>query len=103
MIRPYKEVYQETLKELLKFQKGEHTVIETGRPWLDEVLGGIINQQVITIAGASFSGKTFELHRLVKQIYNLNPNKKIVTLNNSLEMQNLAVLLRDFNIELKKS
>lgn len=103
MIRPYAEVYKASLQKLKKYQSGELTPIVTGRPWLDDTFGGVLPGDVITIGGASGSGKSFELQKLINDVFKGNDSSKYVCLNNSLEMRNLSTILRDFKLELNKS
>jgi len=103
MIRNYADVYKSSLKKLQKYQSGELKPIKTDRPWLDDTFGGILPGDVITIGGASGAGKSFELQRLLNNIFKLNDSSNYVCLQNSLEMRNLSTLLRDFKISLNKS
>ena len=103
MIRPYKEVYTNSLRKLKQYQSGELTSIVTGRPWLDDTFGGLLPGDVVTIGGASGAGKSFELQKLINNIFNMNNSEKFVCLMNSLEMKNLSTLLREFKIQLNKS
>lgn len=103
MIRKYEEVYNDSIKKLRRYQKGEIAPIQTNRPWLDDTFGGLLPGDVVTIGGASGSGKSFELQKIKNNIVKLNPKTNFVWLDNSLEMRNLSTLLRDFKIELNKS
>lgn len=103
MIRPYKEVYTESLKKLNNYQKGNLNVLKTGREYLDSVFGGIMNQSVITIGGSSGSGKSYLMQALVNDLFKHNDSSSMVCLYNSLEMPNLAILIRDFKNKLSKS
>ena len=52
-IRPLEEEVDKEFKNLNKYQKGVYTPIVTQRPWLDEVFGGLLPNDIVTIAGAS--------------------------------------------------
>ena len=90
--------HQETsLKLLKKYQTGELKLIKTNRPWLDAP-GGILPQSIITILGASFSGKTTELESLKQDIMNVEINedaKDYVSLSHLFEMTNFSLTLKD--------
>ena len=66
-IKPLKEVLNETLLTLGKYQNGEVSQIKTNRPWLDHQ-NGITPKSFITIFGASFSGKSTELENMKMDI-----------------------------------
>jgi len=106
MIRPVKEVAHQAMAMLKKYQSGELKPVKTGRPWLDELFGGLLPQDIVTIAGASGSGKSFELQRIKNYIMDKenNPNAdNYAWLDNSLEMRFLSNILRDLNKNLEKS
>jgi len=103
MILPYAQVYAHSMRKLKKYQSGELTPIKTGREWLDATWGGILPGDVVTVAGASGAGKSFELQKLINNIFKLNNSEKYVCLFNSLEMRNISTVIRDFKIELNKS
>jgi len=103
MIKNYADVYNASLKKLKRYQDGDLKPIVTGREWLDDTFGGALPGDVITICGASGAGKSFELQRLINNIFKLNDSAKYVCLQNSLEMRNLSTILRDFKLELNKS
>ena len=103
MIKPYEEIYKESLKTLKQYQEGNFKPVVTGFEWLDDTFGGVLPGDIICVAGASGSGKTHMLMRLVRNIFTLNDSKNYVALINSLEMKNLAILIREFNTALGKS
>jgi hypothetical protein len=103
-IKPLKEVLNETLLTLGKYQNGEVSQIKTNRPWLDHQ-NGITPKSFITIFGASFSGKSTELENMKMDIMdiNINPNASdYVWISNSFEMTNFATTLRDIKKLTKK-
>lgn len=106
MIRPVREVAHEAMATLKKYQSGELKAVKTGREWLDDIFGGLIPQDIVTIAGASGGGKSFELQRIKNYVMNPENNPEAadyVWLDNSLEMSFLSNLIRDLNQNLEKS
>lgn len=105
MIEKLKDSLEASLKKLKKFQTGEKKLPKTNRPWLDTA-GGVIPQSIITIAGASFSGKSTELENLKADVMDtsINPDADdYVWLSNSWEMTAFATMLRDLRKLLNKT
>lgn len=103
-IKPLKEALDHTLSTIKQYQSGELKQIKTNRPWLDHQ-GGITPKSIITIAAASFGGKSTELESLKADIMNpeINPSAaNYVWLSNSFEMTNFATTLRDIKKQTKK-
>lgn len=106
MIRPVKEVAQEAFETLKKYQSGALKPVRTGREWLDNIFGGLLPQDIVTIAGASGGGKSFELQRIKNYVMDKenNPNAdQYIWLDNALEMRLLSNIIRDLNQNLEKS
>lgn len=94
-IKPYREVAQEAMKEINAYQKGDVKPIKTGRPWLDNYFP-VLPGNIITISAGSGVGKSYELQKMVNNIFRLNENaENFVHLNISLEMTVRSLLLRD--------
>lgn len=105
-IKSAKEIADVTYAQLEKYQSGELKPIRTGREWLDDLFGGLLPTNIITIAGASGGGKSFELSRIRKFVMNPENNpgaEKYVWLDHSLEMTYLSNILRDLKETLNKS
>lgn len=105
-IQPLKELVTEALIDVKKYQTGEKKILKCGRPYIDDVGIGLVNGSVVLLAAGSGVGKSFELARLQKNILNkeINPNAdNIVSLNVSLEMRILSLVLRDLEGKLSKS
>lgn len=105
-IKSTKEVADLAYEQLRRYQSGELKPIITGRPWLDDVFGGLLPMDITTIAGASGGGKSFELGRIRKFIMNPENNPSAgnyVWLERSLEMKFISNILRDLKINLGKS
>lgn len=105
-IKPVKEVADKSYELLAKYQSGELLPVKTGRPWLDELFGGLLPMDIVSIAGASGGGKSFELGRLRKFIMDTNNNPSadnFVWLDHSLEMRYLSNILRDLKEALNKN
>ena len=101
-IQPLEHHLKDTMETIQKYQTGELRQIKTNREWLDRE-GGLTPRSILTIVGASFSGKSTELENLKADIMdvNINPDAgKYVWLSNSFEMTNFATTLRDLKKEL---
>ncbi len=97
MIKPINEHLNISLDLLKRYQKGEAKLVKTNRPWLDAP-GGILRQSIVTILGASFSGKTTELESLREDIMSVEINedaKDYVSLAHAFEMSNFSLTLKD--------
>ena len=106
MIRSVKDVIEDSKRQLGVYQKGEKKPIVTGREWVDETFGGALPGDIITIAGMSGGGKSFETQRLKNNVMNiqLNPSAgNYIWLDFSMEMRFLSTMIRDLNRVLKKS
>ena len=101
IIKPYIEVVKDTAADIKSYQVGEKIIVKTNKPYLDEF--GITSSSVVVIAGPSFTGKTMELEELKANIMSDEVNlkaKNFVWLSNSLEMTNMATLLRGLSAHL---
>lgn len=101
-IKPYSQVVKETAVDINAYQLGKKIIVKTNKPYLDEY--GITSSSVIVIAGPSFTGKTMELEELKANIMSNEVNLKadnFVWLANSLEMTNMATLLRGLSAHLQ--
>jgi len=97
MIKTLKEVAKESFKTLKSYQQGTIRPVPTGRPWLDDVFGGLLPGDIVTVAGASGAGKSFEEQRLKNNIMSLTKvpeSKDFIWLGYSLEMRYLSTLIR---------
>jgi hypothetical protein len=95
-VKLVKEHLKQSKILLGKYQKGDLKLIQTNRPWLDAP-GGILRQSIITILGASFSGKTTELENLREDIMNVEINPEAadyVSLSHAFEMSNFSLMLK---------
>lgn len=104
-IQPLKELVKEALIDVKKYQTGEKKILKCGRPYIDDVGIGLVNGSVCLVAAGSGVGKSYELARIQKNILNkdINPNAdNIVSLNVSLEMRILSLVLRDLEGKLSK-
>jgi len=101
-IRPYRHVLVESLQEIKSYQNREKLMINTGYEFLE----GLTPGSIVTLAGASFTGKTIFMEELKSNIMNIEYNAKaqnFVWLSNSLEMTNLMNTLRGLSFKLNKS
>lgn len=100
-IKHYAEVVKATAVDISDYQLGKKLIVKTNKPYLDDY--GITSSSVIVIAGPSFTGKTMELEELKANIMSPEVNVKannFVWLANSLEMTNMATILRGLSAEL---
>lgn len=105
-IRPLKEVAEKAFGTLKKYQDGDLNPVITQRPWLDNVFGGLIPGDIVTVAGQSGGGKSFELQRIKNSVMNIEVNPEandFVWLDNAWEMRFISNILRDLNQKLHKS
>lgn len=101
-IVPYRHALIDSLKEIKAYQNREKLMIKSGYDFLD----GLTPGSIITLAGASFTGKTILMEEIKDNIMNVEFNSKandFVWLSNSLEMTNLMTTLRGLSKELGKS
>ena len=104
-IKPLKEHLSESRKLLRDYQEGRLKLVKTNRPWLDAP-GGVLRGSIVTILGASFSGKTTELENLREDIMNeeINPESKdYVSLAHAFEMSNFSLTLKDIKKQTGKT
>ena len=104
-IKPLNEYLNASLVDLKKYQTGEKKLIRSNREWLDSS-GGIIPRSIITILGASFSGKTTELENLISDLMDTDINKEsknYVVLSHAFEMTNFGLTLKDIKKQTQKS
>ena len=104
-IVPLKDLVTSALQEIKLYQNGSKKIIKTGRPYIDDVGIGLVNGGVVLVAAGSGIGKSFELSRIIKNILDRDRNPdadKYVSLNISLEMRILSLVLRDLEGKLDK-
>lgn len=105
-IRPLGEVAKKAFSTLNRYQLHKSNPVITNRVWLDNVFGGLIPGDIVTIAGQSGGGKSFELQRIKNTVMDVNVNPEatdFVWLDNSWEMRFLSNILRDLKQKLSKS
>jgi replicative DNA helicase len=103
-IQKYSDAAQEAYKEIALYQKGTKHIPKTGRAWLDNEFP-VVNGSVVTIAGGSGVGKSYEWAIIRNNLLNreLNPGSdRYVILDISLEMKVRSLLLRELSRKLKK-
>jgi len=101
-----KDLIRKQTDILLKYQSGEINIVKTGRDHIDATLTGLLPGDIVVIAGASGSGKTFELQTLRENIMNvdINPNaENFVFLDYSFEMKLFNLILRGISKILNKA
>lgn len=100
------ELAKTAFNKLKKIQTGEDKLLKTGRPYIDNHIGGLLPSDCVTIFAPSGVGKTIEFFKIFKNILDtkVNPNAgKYCTLEFNLEMLYFNLMLRDANKLLKKS
>lgn len=100
------DLAREAFVDLGKMQKGESLLLKTGFDMFDCHLGGLLPKDVITIAGASGTGKSETLYKLQDNIMSLEINPKAdnyISLDYSLEMPMLNKIMRKLHTDLGKS
>ena len=101
-IRPYRHALVESFQEIKSYQNREKLLLNSGYDFLD----GLTPGSIVTLAGASFTGKTILMEEIKDNIMSSEYNSKadkFVWLSNSLEMTNLMTTLRGLSKELGKS
>jgi replicative DNA helicase len=101
-IRPYRHALIESFQEIKSYQNREKLLLNSGYDFLD----GLTPGSIVTLAGASFTGKTILMEEIKDNIMSIEYNSKadnFVWLSNSLEMTNLMTTLRGLSKELGKS
>ena len=89
---------KEAFKELHKYQQRDKFLLKTGRPYIDNHLGGTLPGSLILIGAPSGVGKTHESQNILKNILDTSINEKAsnyVTLEFMLEMKFLNLIMRD--------
>jgi replicative DNA helicase len=105
-IKSVSDLAKKSFSKIAQYQKGDVKPIKTGREWLDAVFGGLLPGDIVTIAGPSGGGKSFENQRVKNFIMDPNNNEKadkFVWLDHSLEMRLISNIIRDLNKKTKKS
>lgn len=101
-IRQYKQVLKSGMDEIASYQNRDKLLINTGYEMFEMLVPG----SVVTLTGASFTGKTILLNKLKENImsetYNANASK-FIWLSNSLEMTVLMNTLRGLSFKIGKS
>lgn len=105
-IRPIKELVTKAKKELHDYQTGANVPIKTGKEFIDNVFGGLLPGDIVTVAGSSGGGKSFDLQRIKNYIMSIGENvaaEGYVWLDYSLEMRVISNIIRDINLKTGKS
>ncbi len=105
-IRPIQELVQIAKRDLHNYQTGSNKPIPTGKEFIDNVFGGLIPGDIVTVAGSSGGGKSFDLQRIKNFIMSIEENEaaeNYVWLDFSLEMRVISNIIRDINLKTGKS
>ena len=103
-IKSFKDAANEELEYIKKRKNGEIKPLKTSLKKFNKALmAGVSKGDIITIAGASGSGKTLFLNQLETDFFQCNPNEKIAILNFNFEMQARRLVGRKLSRDLKKT
>jgi KaiC/GvpD/RAD55 family RecA-like ATPase len=96
MLKTGKELTDETVGTIQKFQSGELKVISTGIDHLDDaLLSGLTPGIVLGIIGRSSHGKSFDMERIQRHI--LKTQDDVLYVNCNWELSHFKLLLRDIS------
>ena len=104
-IHRYKDLVTEAFKDIKKYQTGEKKIIKTNRPYIDDTFP-LVNGGVVLVAANTGIGKSTELAVILNNVMDVNLNEdadKYVSLNISLEMRVLSLILRGLSTKISKS
>lgn len=103
-IKSFKQAANEELTYIKNRKTGKIKPLRTSLNKFNKALmAGISKGDIITIAGASGSGKTAFLNQLETDLFECNPDEKIAVLNFNFEMQARRLVGRKISRNLKKS
>ena len=95
-LRTGKELTNETVATISKFQSGELKVISTGINHLDDaLLSGLTPGIVLGIVGRSSHGKSYDMERIQRHI--LKTQEDVLYINCNWELSHFKLLLRDIS------
>ena len=95
-LRTGKELTNETVATIGKFQSGELKVISTGIDHLDDaLLSGLTQGIVLGIVGRSSHGKSYDMERIQRHI--LKTQEDVLYINCNWELSHFKLLLRDIS------
>lgn len=101
-LRSGRDVAEEAEKKIKLFQSGVVKPIPTGIEHMDEaLLGGLLPGSILTIAGYSFQGKTYELEMLQRNIADNCPD--VIMLHCAWELEGFKSITRDLSYRSNKS
>lgn len=104
-IHRYKDLVTEAFIDIKKYQTGEKKIIKTNRPYIDETFP-LVNGSCVLVAANTGIGKSTELAKILNNVMDIALNKdadKYVSLNISLEMRVLSLVLRGISAKIGKS
>lgn len=103
-IKSFSQAAQEELNYIKKRKSGEIKPLKTSLKKFNKALmAGISKGDIITLAGASGSGKTAFLNQLETDLFDCNPGEKIAILNFNFEMQARRLIGRKISRSLGKT
>lgn len=101
-LKTSRELTDQSVKLLSKFQSGELKPISTGIDHLDEaLLGGFIPGTVLGIVARSLHGKTYDAERIAANI--MEQHDDVILLHAAWELTHFKLLVRDLVVKTEKS
>lgn len=96
------QVANEAALQISDLQSGKVTPITTGISHLNVALmGGLLPGSVVTIAGYSYHGKSYELEKIQRHI--TQSYDDVIMLNAAWELEGFKIISRDLSFQMKKS
>lgn len=95
-LKTSRELTDETVVTIHKFQTGQLVPIRTGINHLDEaLLGGLLPSTILGIIGRTLNGKSFDMERIQRHILENEPDTVYVNCN--WELTHFKILTRDIS------
>lgn len=103
-LRRGQDAANEAVQQLARFQSGDIQPIPTGIPHMDEALmGGLLPGTVLSIIGASFQGKTYEVEKIQRNIMDSDQAGDIIMMQGLWELETMKVITRDLSFRTGQS
>ena len=101
-LKTSRELTDETVKTIYKFQTGELKPITTGIKHLDDALmGGLLPSTIVGIIGRVGNGKSYDMERIQRHL--LSQNEDIIYLCANWELTHFKILTRDISFRTGKN
>jgi len=101
-LKTSRELTDETVKTIHKFQTGELKPISTGIQHLDDaLLGGLLPSSIVGIIGRTLNGKSYDMERIQRHILENEPD--VIYMNANWELTHFKILTRDISFRSGKN